>query len=339
MVGVDLVNKSEAAVLQSILASAPTSEQDRKRQASVGFRNFERIRKVAYEKGWVYDRFIPLPPGLRGDSVTFSILRPYATDVTPTGERLAALAGTVLLWHWPDLLFTVSFGDSAAVQATGTQKPSTIDRDTFSLTVTRSRGAVPVYFDYEGVWAELAGLHGAIAYPHPLGFLQPGQSLRDSSGLVPSALSSLINRPLLPRATNRPIRVSPFFFPRNEQRLLATGAVERRTLMNLQKVPQVPGRPFERVAFLQGKLASPVGPTGLLEFLAELHIRPFLIVTDGELVLLGMLSVRGIDPNPPRAGIAVLASLNSLLAEIRITREPIDELQVILDHRYDRLID
>ena len=207
----------------------------------------------------------------------------------------------------------------------------------FEIVADLGRAQLPVYFDFEGVWARLVGRPGVLEYPHSLPSLaDAGEDARPLNAAEAGRLAAFM-KPAQPRGTGpSPFRASPFFLGRAQRRLLETGLAERRTFLDPARVPPFRERGVERLAFVYGELNAGASPAALFRRLAAMKVLPFLFATDGRRVLFATLSVAppvGQSEGRP----AILANLERYLHSIEILRERVAELVVVIDHRYDRL--
>lgn len=329
------LTRSEAIVLRSLLACEDVRESERARRTGLPSRTVEEVRRRCYGEGWVFDRYVPNPVSLRTPLVSFAFARPYADKVLEVTRTFEELDGGVLLWKWPDTLFSVSWSSAPEELARQESLIAPSSNLTFNLTVDTRKAQVPVYFDFEGSWSRLTGQSGATSYPHSLpGELGPAVVL---GGQERMGVTELIRRPF-EGPTPGPLRVSAYFLPRSQQRLLRDGKVQRRTFLDPSAVPPYEGRSVEQIAFTHGSLKPGRSVDGLFGRLAAIHVTPFLLVSDGTHVLLGAVSPAP-SPRPtdgPRP--AVLANMEDFLQEIEIVRNRASDLRVIANHRYDRLI-
>jgi hypothetical protein len=119
--------------------------------------------------------------------------------------------------------------------------------------------------------------------------------------------------------------------------LLAKGAVERRTFLDLKRIPPFDDRGIEHVGFIHGELVEGATAENLFRRLASIRVTPFLLATDGNKVLMATLSPAPTSTPSGSPRPAVLANLQRFLRGIEIVREPVNSLDVVVDHRYDRL--
>jgi len=332
------ITEGEAVTIRALLAARAASERDRIRETGLGSRTYERIRKRAYSSGWVFDRFVPDPSRTGCPTVHFVLARPFADQIEAVRKRWKELPSNVLLWSWPETLFGVFFSNKSQENFRAELSTSGGLNEPVVVSSEATNRAIPVYFDFEGVWAYWTNQHGNLAYPHPIPVSNTREDvLRGRLGSESGAMAGLLSRPFQPTAVNSPLRVSPFFFPRSYQHLLETGVVERRTFLDLQKVPAFQGHSVERVAFVQGELLSPGTEESLFRMLMAIRVRPFLFANGDSRILLATLSGTPTDLEPRASRPAVLGNLRRYLANIQIVREPIEALSVLVNHRYDRL--
>lgn len=332
------ITEGEAVAIRALLAARPISERTRISESGLRSRTFERIRKRAYGSGWVFDRFVPDPSRTGFETVFFVLSRPFAEHLDDTQTRWKDLPSNVLLWRWPETIFGVFFSSESQEKFVAGLS-SLKDRDeTIVVAAPTQKPAIPVYFDFEAAWAHLTRRRGTLAYPHslPTRSMQAGAPSLDS-GTGRRTIAGLLGRPFRPAKENSPLRVSPFFFSRSYQRLLETGLVERRTIMDPQKVPPFQGRSIERIAFVQGEMASPGTEEGLFRMLMAINVSPFLFVSDGSQILLATLSRSPSDLEFGSGRPAILGNLKRFLKNIQIVRESTQTLSVVVNHRYDRL--
>jgi hypothetical protein len=331
------LTQSEAVVVRSLLAAEHIPERERIHRSGIPPRTFEAVRKRAYLEGWVFDRYIPDPARVGKPKVSFTLVQPFSESHKSVESRWTHDPGLVLLWSWPETLFAVFIGDEEASRIRqGAFDPGAC-RNCFDLTADARRPQIPVFFDFEGAWTRSADLPGTQAYPHslPANLRGADHALRLPTS-AESRLAELVSRPFRHPDRSGPLRVSPFFLPRSQQRLLATGAVERRVFPDLTELPPPQNRAIERIVFLRGILLPGMSAPALFRRLARMNVLPFLFATDDTRVLLGALS-----PAPPTAAgtarPAVLGNVEQFLRNIEIVRERVLDLTVVANHRYDRI--
>lgn len=332
------VTEGEAAAVRSLLAGRPVSERERARQSGLETRTFERIRRRAYELEWVFDRYLPHPVRTGLGTAHFVVARPFTDRIEAVQKRWESIPSTVLLWRWPETLLGVFFSSESRDRFLARLGDLGERPETFVVSSPTDAAHVPVYFDFEAAWSRLTGQKGTLAYPHPL-TSDRGGSQSDGRGEIQDTvgLANLLSRPWRSGGGKAPLHVSPFFLPKSQQRLLVTGAVQRRTFLDPQKMLPFQGRSFERVAFVQGELLATDSEQELFRVLMALKVTPFLFASDGARVLLATFSQSPADLKGPGARPNVLATLQTRLRDVRIVRESIQSLSVRVNHRYDRL--
>ena len=332
------ITKGEAAVIRALLAAAPVSERKRMAETGLQSRTFERIRKRAYASGWVFDRFIPNPSQNGFETVYFVLAQPFAEDLEEIVTHWKDLSSNVLLWRWPQTIFGVFFSGESRARFSSRLLPAEARGEAFIVASPTDGSYTPVYFDFEAVWARLTDQLGTAAYPHPLPYMKvQKEGARRRGSMTSETIAGLVARPFQPTAENSPLRTSPFFFPRSYQHLLETGTVERRTILDLQNAPPFEGHSVERVAFLKARLNSTGTEEDLFRMLMALQVMPFLIASDRSRILLASLSRAPMDTLSPSRRVSILGSLSRILQDIQIVREPVRDLSVVVNHRYDRL--
>jgi hypothetical protein len=265
--------------------------------------------------------------------------QPFAEHLEGIQARWRNLPSCVLLWRWPETVFGVFFSNESEEKFLASLDMPTGRSETVVVSSSTKKHTIPVYFDFEAAWARLTRQRGTLAYPHslPSGTTE-GEDVPGAQSAQLDRIAGLLARPIRPGAENAPLHVSPFFFPRSYQRLLETGLVERRTILDPQKVPPFQARLIERVAFVQGELSAPDTEQALFQMLMAIHVTPFLFASDGSRVLLATLSPAPIDIDPgPGRPPAILGNMRRFLNGIQIVREPVPALSVLVNHRYDRL--
>jgi hypothetical protein len=333
------LTKGEASVVRSLLASERVSERERIRRSGIPSRTFEGARQRAYAEGWVFDRYVPDPVRIARPNVTFSLVQPFAERLDDVVERWKNDMRNVLLWRWQETIFGV-FLSSDDDSRVGSRQfgPGTL-HSAFEVTADTRRPHIPVFFDFEGSWCRSWEISGTLSYPHPIPMRSlEGEPSRRLSQNDRARVAELVRRPFKRGAEPGPLRVSPFYFPRSQRRLLETETVERRVFLDIAKVPAPQARPFERVAFVQGTFLPGCTAPPLFRRLVAMNVFPFLFATDGSRVLLGTLSSSpgSESGNGPRP--AILVGLQRHLRSIEIVRESIPSLTVLVNHRYDRLV-
>jgi hypothetical protein len=334
------LTRNEATVVRSLLASEPVSERERIRRSGIPSRTFQGARQRAYADGWVFDRYLPDPVSIAKPYVTFVLGQPFAERYREVTDRWKNDLRCVLLWNWEETLFGIFFtGENPTHLGVEQLGPETFRR-VFEFTADARKPHIPVFFDFEGSWSRIWELPGTHSYPHPLpSEIWEGHSKPILSSQDRVRIADMVERPFQQGRELGPLRVSPFYLPRSQRRLFEKSAVEHRVFLDLAKVPSYQHRPVERIAFVQGVLHPGGSVSALFRRLLAMKVFPFLFATDESKVLLGALSPapRGPLSSTPRP--AILVGLQRHLRSIEIVRESVSTMNVLVNHRYDRLME
>ncbi len=343
---------AEARVIAVLLAARPDSERDRMRLMEVPRSTYHAVRRRAYEEGWLEDRYIPHPVPAGRPFVSFLLARPYADKAEELARLVAEDPGAVLHWTGSQVSLSVHLHRDAAeprrlLKSVGSGQLSLPP----TLVTVRAEGpAIPVYFDFEGLWCHLAGLSGTLAYPHGLGggadgaAPEPDDEEEVSSRLAFTphqwwAAGELLRRPFALEGQGRGGHlVGPFGLPFSERRLLERGWVNHRTILDPGRVPPYQGRVADQVVLVTGTPRTGARPEVLFSTLGrDCRVYPFLYVTGNDRWLLGAMGGSGPSPDaPPRR--PVLPTLREFLEGIEIHQEAAASFTAKLNHRYDRLL-
>lgn len=338
---------SEARVLAVLLSARADRERERLKAADVPRSTYHAVRRRAYEEGWLRDRYVPHPVPIGRPIVALFLLRPYADRYEELVRTLEADPATVFVWTGSQVALAVAFQREVAE----TQRLSErLVREKLSpaplVVATRADGpTVPVYFDFEGLWCNVAGLSGTIAYPHGLGGGEPPAD-EDPDPTSPTshqwwAISELVRRPFAAAEQNRGGHlIGPFGLPYSQRKILQRGWVVHRTLLDPSRLPPYQGRAADMVVLITGT-PKPGGRPDLLfsTLTRESRVFPFLFAVAPGRWLIGALG----GSNPPPAEIQqvrrpVLPTLRDYLEGIEIVQEPAAGFRTALDHRYDKLL-
>ncbi len=347
-VRVRALTESEARVLSLLLADTATDERSRLRQSGLPRSTYHAARRRAYAEGWLRDRYVPAPTLFGFPEVTLALARPFADQVPQLAERWSSEPGNVLLWVSPVVSLGVFFHRSAreASASGGRIAAAELASSVLLLRPKVEERGLPVYFDFEGVWAHLASSPGPQAYPKGLPPTPAGVDPQAPGTWTPRrrwAARELLERPFVAERQGRAGHlIGTFGLPLAEKGLLAQGWILHRVLAEPAHVPPFRGRQMDRIVLISGTLQTGVPPEVVFATLShECRVFPFLYVVDGDRVLLGALgqSVLG----PPAAADAgprrpVMATLRQALQGIQIVEEAAGNFQVPVDHRYDRLL-
>ncbi len=287
---------------------------------------------------------MPDPAALGRPIVTFALAQPYAEMRSSAIATWKAQEGGVDVWTLKDSLFGVFFlpGTEAAKAARGQLGDPQSHRSTFFLDCDSRSPTVPVFFDFEASWGQITGLRGTLAYPHSLPSFHgaTGGRMNLFSESEREALGSLLARPLSQKdGTNRDGWMNRFAHGARERRLVRDGWVEFRSFLDPAACSRWASNFPEAVAFIRGRLVDGETAPGLFRALVEdCRANPFLFATDNATVLFACLSESSVDrrgrPSTRRA--PLLQTIQKFLRQIVVLREPLDSLDPVVDHRYDR---
>ena len=336
---------SEARVIAVLLAARPDRERDRLRQIGVPRSTYHAVRRRAYDEGWLRDRYIPHPVPLGRPFVTVLVARPYADRQEEFARRVAGDAGNVLLWTGAQVAVAVFYHAKVADPRKLTDRLVSDRLAGPPLVVTaRADGpSVPVYFDFEGLWCNLASLEGTLAYPHALGGRLDSDAETEPrlSTHQRWAIGELLRRPFAAVDQGRGGHlVGPFGLPFSQRKLLARGWITHRTLLDPSRIPPFQGRLADQIVLVTGTPRPEARPENLFGVLTrESRVFPFLYAIGPERWLLGALGASTPPPADARAPRRpVLPTLREYLEGIEIIQEAATGFSTPVDHRYDRLV-
>ncbi len=187
--------------------------------------------------------------------------RPFADRVEDLSTRLTADRASVVAWVGAQSALCVYFHANrpTAEKALATLTQSGVASSVTAVTAQVDRSEVPVYFDYEGLWSHLSGLNGPATYPNGLG----GRAM-PTEGDPPTAsphqvwaAKELVGRPFDAQARGRGGHlIGPFGLPFSQQKLLRSGWVTYRVVLEPSVLPPYQGRSADQVALISGRLRS-----------------------------------------------------------------------------------
>ncbi len=336
---------AEARVISVLLAARPDRERERLRQIGVPRSTYHAVRRRAYEEGWLRDRYIPHPVPMGRPFVTVLVARPYADRQDDFVRRVSGDRGNVLLWTGTQMSMAIFYHAKATEPRRLTDRVVAERLAPLPLVVTvhADGPSVPVYFDFEGLWCNLASLEGTLAYPHGLGGgLAPGRS----GGSTPSphelwALGELLRRPFAAVDQGRGGHlVGPLGLPFSQRRLLARGWITHRTLLDPSRLPPFQGKLADQIVLVSGTPRPGARPEALFFVLTrESRVFPFLYAIAPDRWILGALGSSGPPPDEGRMlRRPVLPTLREYLEGIEILQEAAGGFTAPVDHRYDRLL-
>lgn len=341
------LTESEARVISVLLASRPDRERERLRVVAVPRSTYHAVRRRAYEEGWLRDRYVPHPVPLGRPVVSFVVLRPYADRFEEMVRLVSAEPGAVVLWAGAQIALAVLFCAKASDPRRLTDRlvKQRLAPEPSTVTVRTDGPSVPVYFDFEGLWCNVVGLPGTLAYPHGLGGGMDGSE----EGEPPAALSThqwwaigeLLRRPFSAAEQGRGGHlVGPLGLPFSQRRLLQRGWVVHRSILDPSRLPPYQGKAADQVVLISGLPKPEARPEALFATLSrESRVFPFLFVVGADRWLLGAMGGSAPPPEELRANRRpVLPTLREFLEGIEIVQEPAAGFRALVDHRYDRLL-
>lgn len=334
---------AESRVIGILLGASGGGEKERVAMSGLPRSTYVVARRRAYDEGWVYDRYLPSPDlGLR--YITFAVARPYAEGRDTLIGRWRSMPGTCVLWALPDHLFAVLLhANSAEAKRSRTAlQVGPAAQIPLMLTSDLAEPQIPAYFDYQGVWAHVAGVPPGLVYPRPLGLAAPDRP-PVSLGLRQRAHRILSEPPRPDRGEGERRFFGPLGFSKPDRRLVSQGWLEWRVFPNLARLPPVNGVRLQRQVLIWGQLAPGTRPETLFQDLRErCRVFPILFATDGHQVLVAAVGVGEGTPALELVGQGrtrpVLATLQEHLRGIESTSADVDRIDVVVDHRYSDLV-
>lgn len=340
---------AEVRVLRALLAAGQENERERLRQTELPRSTYHAVRKRAYAEGWVKDRYLPDPLLYGFTHATFALARPYADKAQDLARAWGEEKGAAVLWQTAAAIFGVVLHASPgeAAKAGKRMERKDLASELLVLTPSLKEAGVPVYFDYEGLFANMAGIPGTTAYPRGLGGPNSLGARRGSSisseGLRRTT-QELLQRPFTAPEGGRPGHLlGPVGLPRSQRRLVDQAWVERRVLPEPARIPPFQGRLADLTVFVRGEFLPGKGSAEMLPVLTEqCRVYPFLLIEHQGRVLLGAQGQSAVGPSETVSTIPsrrpVLPTLQEHLKSIEVVQVRAAELTTWLDHRYDRLL-
>ncbi len=338
-------SRNEVLVIQNRLGSdAQESEEERIRRAGLPRTTYMEAKQRLYARRVLQDVYIPTSGAAAISKVRFTLLRVFSDKRDSVTRELLARPRTVLVWAGAHSVFGVSMESDAPKREPGNGVPvSDFGTSSVELSCTPDPTAIPVYFDFEGGWSNLAGLDYARRWPRP--FPPPAESKGrgwfQSRLPSPDLMRSLLERPFRDEGGSPPSHLlGPTTLPRSQLQLVRSGVVEWRTLLSMTETSGPRERQVVDLVFVAGRLRERSGLPGFVQDLAHRKIAyPFLAVSDGEKALLaffgtGLKESSPASPAPPN----VSGVIQSHLEDVVVVREPLSQLSVLRDHRYDQLL-
>ena len=341
-----VLSPAEAGLTQSLLSGQDPRAGVDALNRPIPRRTRETVLRRIYLREWISDRFVPNPRVIGRPLLTVALDRPYLEELGTLARRWASEEGAVHVWESRDVLFGAFLStDSEAVHRL---RRSIIlgeyTRDTSFFTMDCREGPIPVYFDFEGAWAKLAGLTVSSTYPQSL----PKTALGTTASVANSApslerIGGVVQSPILaasPGAGGENRRVASLG---DIRRCIQRGWVDYRTFMDpVTTARTVTGFP-PQLYFVRGRLIEGTTPPQLFRALvSRSYFTPFLFVHEGGQVLFGEVGQWAPHAGPEEweeASDPILSLLSHHLTSILVVRMATAEMACPLNHRYDRLVD
>jgi hypothetical protein len=334
---------AEVRVIAGMLGSAAATERERLRRIGVPRSTYHAARRRAYAEGWLRDRYVPQPERLGFGAAVIVAARPFVDRAAELATRWAGSPSCLYFAAGTEVAIAVFVGrDEAAGRALATRM---LDGGVASwheaIVADLHAPSIPVYFDYEGLWAHLAGGGGTVAYPRGLGGSPEVGPPTPLNSHQRWAAGELLARPFVASDAGRsPHLVGPLGLPFSQQRLVAQGTIVHRVFLDPGRLPPFQGSSADQLVVVSGAWKAGARPERLFRTLTEeCRVFPFLYVLDSSRALLGALgrSTRG-SPPPSEGRRPVLATLQDSLEGIQLVQVPADSVRAVVDHRYDRLL-
>lgn len=344
------LTEAEARVIGTLLAARPDRERDRLRNSGIARSTYYAVRRRAYLEGWLHDRYVPDPSRLGYEYASFVVARPFLDRYS---EFVAQPVGPAIcqsvLWTSPQIALLVWFHrlPNAGADELRRWESAHLLASSDRYTVSLLDPSVPVYFDYEGLWAHLIGQEGTSGYPHGLG----GRSVDEKAGPVspPSPRTTWAFRELVHRSVKAEERGEDghlpglFGLPYSQRRLLVQGWITHRVFLEPARLPSYDGRTADHIYFISGTPRAGARPELLFETLTrDCLVFPFLYVVSPERWLIGALggALPGAGPAqvPGRARRSVVESLRAALEGIETVHDAAASFSMVVNHRYDSLV-
>ncbi len=339
------LTEQEARVVGLLLEDSSEGERDRLRRWKLPRSTYHHIRRKVYAEGWIRARYIPDPRLFGLPWISFLLVRPFADWRGALAEAVSRDPRGVHLAVGPNLVFSIHW---EASEAAAGRRWAMIEKAGWAagglqLTVELTARSVPVYFDYEGLWANLTDRPGTSGYPRGLagGAASPGSS--PPGPMTPHqrwAVRYLLDRAATPSTRTGPVSPGgPFGLPFSVRRLLEQGWVAHRSILDPASLPPYQGRMANRTYFVVGTPRPGAQPERLFQQLAgECRVYPFLFVVGTDRWLIGAMGGArdGTPSTAPRR--PVLPTIGGACQGIEIFEADGSSFLPQVDHRYDRLL-
>jgi hypothetical protein len=339
---------AEGRVIAVLLGATPANERERLHQLALPRSTYHAARRRAYGEGWIRDRYVPDPARFGYSRITFLLGRPFADRAEELGQRWSRMSTNVLTWMSPQIALGVFYHarEVDSLAALREVLEGRLASHCAILSADATAPEMPVYFDYEGLWTNLAAMSGTSSYPHGLGG-STSSAPEEGPAVTPHqrwAASELVHRPFVAEAAGRGGHlVGPFGLAFSQLRLLRSGWVTHRVFLDVSRVPAYRGRSADEIVFVTGALREGRRAPDLFATLTrDCRVFPFLYITHGGRILLGALGRAPGSPAPaegtPLPRRSVMATLQESLEGIEVLQEPAAQFRTLVDHRYDRIL-
>jgi hypothetical protein len=337
---------AEAKVIAVLLGAATAPERERLRISGLPRSTYHAARRRAYLEHWLRDRYVPEPERFGLPWATFVVARPFADRSQELAREWSSQAGNVVLLSGPNAAVGAFLHPSQeaaqAFSGSGAWRGSVSSANVMLVDL---RGpSVPVYFDFEGLWAHLSGIEGTVAYPRGLGGSggSPDEPAPRPTDHQMWAAGELVKRPFasVDGAPEGQL-VGPLGLPFSQRRLVAQGWVNHRVFLDPSMLSSYRGNQADQYVFISGQWKPEARPEALFQLLVrECRVFPFLYVVGHGRTLLGAMGSTGAPPATPDGTPRrrpVMPTLQSAISGIELVQEPARSLAVQVDHRYERL--
>lgn len=339
-----VLSPSEARVVRVLIARDRPPASWPAGEASIPRRTLQSIRRRAFDRGWVQDRFLPEPAFFGYDRWTIAVASPLVDRAQELVDAWAARPECLHLYASEEaVLGFFASRRSHSRELANVLNADDMSRVSYQLQVASEARSVPAFFDFEAAWVRFAGLSGLLGYPHPFGGGLPHSDPAGARG------PSLSHRKTIERivcsAVDRTERSGPpsrergFPWLRTEDRYFRRGWMTFRSFLDPTALAaSVQGFPGW-AAVVHGSLIPPHRPQELFRaMVGECGVGPFLFVTDDQEVLLATLSA-GPGAHRVRPAADVALTIQRYLKGIAVVRWPWAGTRVPVAHRYDRLFE
>ncbi|MCI4367303.1 MAG: hypothetical protein L3K08_06090, partial [Thermoplasmata archaeon] len=174
------LTSAEYQTVRAILDHPRGSERERIASSNVPSSTYSTARRRIFGEGWLSDLMIPNPGPTGMTGVELRLSRPSMDERRPIATAWREDQDCVILWEGIHVLFGIFFRH-------GKRSPP-LDRaagsPAFRVLASRSQGAVPVFFDYSGLWDHFGGAGPPPTYPAGLDLSTPavGDRMIEASG-------------------------------------------------------------------------------------------------------------------------------------------------------------